>query len=186
MTPLRRVWLDADPGFDDWVALLMLAVNPQVQWIGMSVVAGNAPLQHTLANALDIRRHYGLKVPIYAGCDKPLIAPPTGLPRITAQNILGENGMRTRAERLPSGPSAPRCCTEMRSNTANASSEPNSSSAARSPRTNRCPSAHSFVAISSGCLSVSRTREGTFDAIRQIMAPAFDDSRHLSTLKQTA
>ena len=107
MTPLRRVWLDADPGFDDWVALLMLAVNPQVQWIGMSVVAGNAPLQHTLANALDIRRHYGLKVPIYAGCDKPLIAPPTGLQRITAQNILGESGMHTRAERLPSTGDAP-------------------------------------------------------------------------------
>ena len=107
MTPRRRVWLDADPGLDDWLAMLMLAVNPHVQWTGMSVVAGNAPLQNTLANALDIRRHYGLQVPIYAGCDRPLLAPQTGLERITAQKILGENGMHTRADRLPAGRDAP-------------------------------------------------------------------------------
>ncbi len=101
MTPRRRVWLDADPGLDDWLAMLMLAVNPHVEWVGMSVVAGNAPLENTLANALDIRHHYGLQVPIYAGCDQPLRAAKTGLERITAQHVLGENGMKTRAERLP-------------------------------------------------------------------------------------
>ncbi len=105
--PRRRVWLDADPGLDDWLAMLMLAVNPHLEWVGMSVVAGNAPLQNTLANALDIRRHYGLQVPIYAGCDKPLLTPQTDFERITAQNILGENGMQTRADRLPPGSDAP-------------------------------------------------------------------------------
>ncbi len=98
----RRVWLDADPGFDDWLAMLMLAANPNVEWIGMSVVAGNAPLRHTLANALAIRHFHGLQMPVFAGADKALDVRPSDLPRITAQNILGDRGMRTTGQPLPS------------------------------------------------------------------------------------
>ena len=53
MSPaMRPVWLDTDPGFDDWLAMLMLAAHPGLRWLGISVVAGNAPLDVTLANAL--------------------------------------------------------------------------------------------------------------------------------------
>ena len=97
----RRVWLDADPGFDDWLAMLMLAATPGIDWIGMSVVAGNAPLPNTLANALAIRQFHSLRVPIFAGCDKALSTRPADLPRITAQSILGEIGMRTTGHLLP-------------------------------------------------------------------------------------
>lgn len=100
-TSKRRVWLDADPGFDDWLAMLMLAANPGIDWIGMSVVAGNAPLPNTLANALAIRQFHGLRVPIFAGCDKALSARPSDVQRITAQGILGESGMRTTRHLLP-------------------------------------------------------------------------------------
>ena len=94
--PLRPVWLDTDPGLDDWLTMLMLAVDARVQWVGTSVVAGNAPLEVTLANALRIRRHYGLGAPIYGGCATPLAG------RLeTAQPLLGPQGMRTRGEPLP-------------------------------------------------------------------------------------
>ena len=93
---MRPVWLDTDPGFDDWLALLMLATHPGVCCLGISVVAGNAPLQVTLANALQIRHHHGLTIPIFAGCDGPLAAPAQ-----TAQHILGAQGMRTTGDRLP-------------------------------------------------------------------------------------
>jgi hypothetical protein len=56
---MRSVWLDTDPGFDDWLAMLMLAAHPGLRWLGISVVAGNAPLDVTLDNALRIRHHYG-------------------------------------------------------------------------------------------------------------------------------
>lgn len=98
MTPHgpRPVWLDTDPGLDDWLTMLMLAADPQLHWLGSSVVAGNAPLDLTLANALRIRRHYGLDVPIYAGCAMPLAG------RLeTAQTVLGAQGMRTLGEPLP-------------------------------------------------------------------------------------
>ena len=92
----RPVWLDADPGFDDWLTMLMLAGQPGLRWLGMSVVAGNAPLEVTLANALRIRHHYGLRVPVYRGSSEPLAG------RLeTAQRILGPQGMRTTGEPLP-------------------------------------------------------------------------------------
>ena len=37
---LRPVWLDTDPGFDDWLTMLMLAAQPGLRWLGVSVVAG--------------------------------------------------------------------------------------------------------------------------------------------------
>lgn len=93
---MRKIWLDTDPGFDDWLTMLMLAANPDLGWLGVSVVAGNAPLEITHDNALKIKTHYGLAVPIYAGCSAPL----NGVIE-TAQCILGVGGMRTSGARLP-------------------------------------------------------------------------------------
>jgi purine nucleosidase len=93
---VRPVWLDADPGFDDWLTMLMLAAQPRLRWLGMSVVAGNAPLPVTLANALCIRRHYRLTVPVFAGGAQPLAGALE-----TAQQVLGTQGMRTTGNALP-------------------------------------------------------------------------------------
>ncbi len=94
--PQRSVWLDTDPGFDDWLAMLMLAADLQVHWVGTSVVAGNAPLDITMANALRIGHYYGLAVPMHRGCSKPL-----RVELESALGVLGEQGMRTRGEPLP-------------------------------------------------------------------------------------
>lgn len=93
---MRPVWLDADPGFDDWLTMLMLAAHPRLRWLGLSVVAGNAPLDLTLTNALRIRHHYGLQVPVYAGCALPLAGALE-----TAQRVLGAFGMATTGAALP-------------------------------------------------------------------------------------
>ena len=98
---MRSVWLDTDPGFDDWLAMLMLAAHPGLRWLGISVVAGNAPLDVTLANALRIRHHYGLKVPIHRGSAAPLAGALQ-----TAQHVLGPQGMRTTGDPLPEVPDA--------------------------------------------------------------------------------
>ena len=36
----RKIWLDTDPGFDDWFTMLLLAADPGLDWVGTSVVAG--------------------------------------------------------------------------------------------------------------------------------------------------
>jgi purine nucleosidase len=92
----RTVWLDCDPGFDDWLAMLLLAECPRVQWAGMSVVAGNAPLAITLDNALRICDLHAWSVPVHAGSGQPL----EGVQE-TAQSILGADGMRTAGMPLP-------------------------------------------------------------------------------------
>jgi purine nucleosidase len=98
----RPVWLDTDPGFDDWLTLLMLAAHPGLRLLGVSVVAGNAPLQVTLANALAIRRLHGLQLPIHRGSDRPLAAALE-----TAQHILGAQGMRSTGRPLPPADAQP-------------------------------------------------------------------------------
>ena len=93
---MRAIWLDTDAGFDDWLTMLMLASHPGLQWLGIGVVAGNASLPVALANTLRICHHYGLKVPVFAGCDRPL-----HVPLETAERVLGAQGMRTTAMPLP-------------------------------------------------------------------------------------
>lgn len=93
---MRKIWLDTDPGFDDWLTMLLLSVNPWLDWLGVSVAAGNAPLDVTYDNALRIKAHYGLDVPLYRGCADPLNGR-----QETAQCILGEAGMRTTGASLP-------------------------------------------------------------------------------------
>lgn len=92
----RTVWLDADPGFDDWLTMLLLASEPSIRWAGLSVVAGNAPLPITLDNALRIRSLHGWQVPVHAGAAQGLVGPTE-----TARNILGVQGMRTTGPALP-------------------------------------------------------------------------------------
>ncbi len=86
--------------------MLMLAANPGLHWLGMSVVAGNAPLANTLANALSVREYFGLNVPIHAGCALPLAAPMI-TPPVTAQAVLGAQGMHTLGPPLPAAQAGP-------------------------------------------------------------------------------
>jgi purine nucleosidase len=91
-----NLWLDTDPGFDDWMAWLLIEALPQFKLHGVSVVAGNAPLSITLPNALRIKAFHGFTTPVYAGCDRPLAQP-----QVTAQDVLGLHGMETTGASLP-------------------------------------------------------------------------------------
>lgn len=97
-----KIWFDTDPGFDDWMAWALLEADPLFDVLGVSVVAGNAPLPRTLANALAIRALHGFTTPVYAGCDRPLAQP-----QVTAQDILGAHGMATTGPLLPEVDAAP-------------------------------------------------------------------------------
>ncbi len=106
MTPTRdtrlgsqmttEIWLDTDPGFDDWMAWALLEAVPALRPVGVSVVAGNAPLHHTLGNALRIKALHGWTTPVHAGCDRPIVQSP-----VTAQDVLGESGLATTGRALP-------------------------------------------------------------------------------------
>lgn len=97
MTDRHAVWIDTDMGFDDLAAVLTVAQQGDWQIDGMSLVAGNAPLPVVIDNALRAAHCFGWTFPIHAGCDQPLVGA-----LVTAQNILGDDAMRSAGRQLPS------------------------------------------------------------------------------------
>lgn len=82
-------------GFDDLAAIgLCLAEGARVA--GLSVVAGNVPLDRAVANACAAADVFGWTMPIHAGAAAPLTAPLE-----TAAYVLGDDGMPTAGRRLP-------------------------------------------------------------------------------------
>ena len=68
----RTFWIDTDTASDDAVALIMAFMNPDIEVVGLSIVAGNVPLDMGVQNALYTAELCGATMPIYAGAAKPL------------------------------------------------------------------------------------------------------------------
>ena len=70
-----RILLDCDPGHDDAVAIIAAARHADL--IGITTVAGNAPLERTTHNARVMRDLLGLEIPVHSGSPRPLVAEPS-------------------------------------------------------------------------------------------------------------
>lgn len=70
---MERLIIDTDPGVDDAQAILMAAAHPGVKIEALTAVAGNVGLEHTLRNAVTLTEVVGQDIPVYAGCDRPLV-----------------------------------------------------------------------------------------------------------------
>jgi inosine-uridine nucleoside N-ribohydrolase len=66
--------LDCDPGHDDAVAIVVAARHTNL--LGITTVAGNAPLERTTYNARVIRDLIGADVEVHSGAQRPLVAEP--------------------------------------------------------------------------------------------------------------
>jgi purine nucleosidase len=84
----RTFWIDTDTASDDAVALIMAFMNPDIEVVGLSIVAGNVPLDMGVQNALYTAELCAATAPIYVGAAKPL-SRDLG----TAQFVHGEDGM---------------------------------------------------------------------------------------------
>ena len=94
---MSEVWVDTDFGFDDlWALLLLRHLGCDVA--GVSLVAGNAPLDQVAENAAAATRAYGFNWPAWRGAAKPVARSPE-----TAARILGPTGMRSRGRQLEPG-----------------------------------------------------------------------------------
>jgi purine nucleosidase len=92
----KHVWIDTDMGFDDLAAVLTVTQTPPWVIDGMSLVAGNAPLEVVVDNALRSAAFFGWRHPIHAGSPRPLVGE-----LVTAQNILGADAMVSAGRSLP-------------------------------------------------------------------------------------
>jgi inosine-uridine nucleoside N-ribohydrolase len=66
--------LDCDPGHDDAVAIVVAAHTTDL--LGITTVAGNAPLERTTHNACVVRHLLGLDVEVHSGAQRPLVVEP--------------------------------------------------------------------------------------------------------------
>ena len=91
--------LDCDPGHDDAIAIVVAARHANV--LGITTVAGNAPLSATTRNAIIMRDLLGIGAPVHSGAERPLIRPARH-----ADYVHGKSGMDGADLPEPSGPPA--------------------------------------------------------------------------------
>ena len=85
----QKIICDCDPGHDDAVALMLAANSPELELLGVTIVAGNQTLDNTVRNACRVLQWLGREqIPVYGGCDRPMVRD-----RVTAGDIHGETGL---------------------------------------------------------------------------------------------
>lgn len=89
------LWIDTDMGFDDLVAVLVV-IHAGKQIDGMSLIAGNSPLERVRINAASAARQFDWDFKIYTGRETAVMG---GLE--TAERILGPLGMQSSGVHLP-------------------------------------------------------------------------------------
>ena len=70
---MTKVILDVDTGTDDAIAIMLAALSPAVELLGVTTVAGNTSVAHTTENSLRVLDHIGRDVPVYRGAPAALI-----------------------------------------------------------------------------------------------------------------
>lgn len=89
MNKRKKVIIDCDPGIDDFLALWLALKSPELDVIGITIVAGNVPVEQGVKNALKILKITDrLDIPVYAGAERPLRKE-----YISAQDTHGEDGL---------------------------------------------------------------------------------------------
>ena len=84
--------IDTDPGVDDALALLMAFDAPRHEVVALTIAAGNVGLKHTVANALKLCEVAEVDVPVFAGCDAPLLHPAPDASYVHGRDGFGDIG----------------------------------------------------------------------------------------------
>lgn len=85
----RKIIIDTDPGQDDAVAILLALASPELEVLGVTVIAGNVPLDLTAKNARIVCELAGrADMGVYAGCDRPMRHA-----LVTAEHVHGKTGL---------------------------------------------------------------------------------------------
>ena len=100
---MTKYIIDTDPGTDDAVAFIDALNSPELDVLALTTVGGNASLDDTTRNALDLMAHLGRPdMPVYKGAETPL----TGeFP--FAYDFHGPGGLSIPLFRLPNPRHAP-------------------------------------------------------------------------------
>lgn len=102
----KKVILDCDPGSDDAIAIMLAHFAEELDLIGITTVNGNRIVPKTTENALRVVQFLGADVPVYRGCEHPIIcnqipARKPALPRVTLNDCHGDFLPMPEAKRKP-------------------------------------------------------------------------------------
>ena len=86
----KHIILDTDPGIDDALAILLALASPEIVLDGISAIHGNASTAQVTTNALSILELAKAgHVPVYKGCEIPLVQPSLLSPETHGNTGLG-------------------------------------------------------------------------------------------------
>ncbi len=86
----KHIILDTDPGIDDALAILLALASPEIMLDGISAIHGNASTAQVTTNALSILELAKAgHVPVYKGCEIPLVQPSMLSPETHGNTGLG-------------------------------------------------------------------------------------------------
>ena len=86
----RPLYFDCDTGIDDALALGYLLASPEIDLVGIGVVAGNVNVAQGARNTLDLLALAGRGVPVAVGAAGPLVGEyEGGVPHIHGRNGVG-------------------------------------------------------------------------------------------------
>jgi purine nucleosidase len=90
--PTRKILIDTDTASDDAVALIMALRSPEVHVLGITLVAGNVPVEQGTQNALYTAELCGSDVPVFRGAAAPLARPLEDASWFHGRDGLGDHG----------------------------------------------------------------------------------------------
>lgn len=71
---MKKIIIDCDPGIDDSLAIMLALQSPELEVVGITIVAGNSPAELGFQNAKRVLNFLGrLDVPVYVGADRPRV-----------------------------------------------------------------------------------------------------------------
>ena len=86
---MKKVIIDCDPGIDDSLAIMLALNSPELEVLGITIVAGNSPAEMGFRNAKKVLSFLGrLDVPVYVGADRPRVRG-----YVNALDTHGEDGL---------------------------------------------------------------------------------------------
>ena len=86
---MKKIIIDCDPGIDDSLAIMLALNSPEVEVVGITIVAGNSPVTMGFQNAKKILGFLGrLDVPVFVGADRPRVRE-----YVNALDTHGEDGL---------------------------------------------------------------------------------------------
>ncbi len=95
-----NVIIDCDPGIDDAMAIMLALYNREVDLKLITTVSGNVPQNLATRNALHLVEKFGAKVPVAAGCEKPLTRERKDAAFVHGKSGLGDYGDAVKAPKI--------------------------------------------------------------------------------------